>query len=246
MMRWALFACCALILPAGASGQISTQGDCSPVVTETQGDVTITCNLGPDPADDFSVEYVRAQLSCNSDEESRMEKSDSPSDSIILRSAPELFRRLRGLDGNFVFVDISVWVGYGCGLDDLADWGTPKWGVVYDIGTHLDGFPGDHDRYLVNPAESFTEGYGYRMDLDKIYPDYSAGWASVLPFPQSDEAFFQAKFGSAMRFYGLVRIRVTDVQGTEVVEMIPTIPVGGLATHFARVERFIEETFASP
>jgi len=38
-----------------------------------------------------------------------------------LDSARDLFKRLQGLDDDFVYVDLSIWVSYGCGFAGIAE-----------------------------------------------------------------------------------------------------------------------------
>jgi hypothetical protein len=133
----------ALLATGAAQGQTTTSGGCSPVVADTTGDVTITldCSFGPDPADDFEVTLLRARLACNSAVEAEDRAAAAPGegpDRVL-----DLLTGLQALDGEFVYVDLSVWVGAGCGYDDVAGDPPPRWGVVYDLLPVLDGFTGD-------------------------------------------------------------------------------------------------------
>jgi hypothetical protein len=217
-----------------AQAQATTSGGCSPVVADTTGDVTITldCSFGPDPADDFEVTLLHARLACNSAVEAEDLAAAAPGEGPDRML--DLLTALQPLDGEFVYVDLSVWVGAGCGYGEVAGDPPPRWGVVYDLLPVLDGFTGN--------ADSYAYGYTYENDFD--YLDAFGGNAtSTLLFPAEDGAFFSARYGKAMSFEGIARVRLSEIQGFQFVELMPALPVGGLATHFSRLRRHVAETY---
>ena len=228
-------ACLATAAYAQATTERKTEGGCSPIVDNTTGDVSIklNCKFGTDPADSFDVELLRVTLACNSAEERR-----DVAEKRVVRGEPigraeKLFRRLQKLDDTFVYVDLSVWVGAGCGLNDVASGPAPRWGVIYDLSRALDGFPGNTKAYT----------YGYRIEYDGYQKDLANSRASTLLFPDQDGAFFSARFGKAMQLQGVAKIRLTDVQGFQIVEITPATPVGGLAQHYSRLRKYLKEEY---
>ena len=237
MASWRHVLVCGLALAASpAAGQdITTYGDCSQAIYQNSGTVNIRCDS--DGSEMFDVELVRARLACNALEERKEIEAGTPSHPLTINHAPFVFSRLKAHDRDFVFLDLRVWVGYGCGLDEISEWGTPKWGFVYDVGDYLDGFPGDHAAYT----------YGYRLELGSAEPEYAAfsdGWASVLLFPDlKQRGYFEVKYGKSISLYGLARISVTHVQGTDFIEILPVEPYSGLAVHYANISKLIKDTF---
>lgn len=225
----------ALCLCSEASAQNTTSGGCSPLVHNTTGAVSITlnCNFGGGVDDSFDVQLLRVTLACNSDWEQREIAENRVVRGEPIDHARDLFQRLQELDEEFVYVDLSVWVGYGCGLDEVADQPAPRWGMIYDLAEALDGFPGDHDNY----------SYGYRIEFDSYQEELNNSQSSTLLFPNQDSAFFTAQFGKVMQLEGVAKIRLNDVQGFQIVEIMPATPVGGLAQHYSRVKRYLAERY---
>lgn len=217
-----------------AQGQATTSGGCSPVVADTTGDVTITldCSFGPDPAEDFEVTLLNARLACNSAVEAEDLAAAAPGEGPDRML--DLLTALQALDGEFVYVDLSVWVGAGCGYDDVSGSPPPRWGVVYDLFPVLDGFTGDPD--------SYAYGYTYENDFDYLEA-FGGNATSTLLFPAEDGAFFSARYGKAMSFEGIARVHLSEIQGFQFIELMPALPVGGLATHFSRLRRHVAETY---
>ena len=218
-----------------AGAQNTTSGGCSPIVDNTTGNVSITlnCNFGSSANDSFDVQLLKVTLACNSETERR-----EIAEGHIVRGEPisravDLFRRLQKLDDTFVYVDLSVWVGAGCGLDEIAGQPAPRWGVIYDLAAALDGFPGNQDAYT----------YGYRIEFETYQEDLNNSRSSTLLFPKQDNAFFSARFGKAMWLEGVAKIRLTDVQGFQIVEITPATPVGGLAQHYSRLKRYLKKRY---
>jgi hypothetical protein len=237
-----------------ARSQNTTSGGCSPIVAgnTTGGDVTVTlnCNFGARAEESFEVQLLQARLECNSEEEKRSLAEGEP-----IARVPDLFARLQELDEAFVYVDLFVWVGVGCGIREVADQPAPRWGVVLpddleggDKGEfYLDGFPGPGDKYE----------YGYRIEFDSFDAkpvnvtcrqepglDFtSCSQASTLLFPRDEGAFFNAQYGrgNQFRLEGIAKIRITEWQGGQAVEIVPATPIGGLANHYNRFKRYLRE-----
>lgn len=234
-MRAFLTALSAVCWCTVAYAQNTTSGGCSPIVENTTGDVSITlnCTFGGSAGDSFDVQLLRATLACNSETERREVAEGSVVRGEPISRAHDLFRQLQKLDDAFVYLDFSVWVGAGCGLDDVAGEPTPRWGVIYDLASALDGFPGDHNAYT----------YGYKIEFESYQQDLNNSRSSTLLFPKQDSAFFSARFGKAMQLEGVAKIRLTDVQGFQIVEITPATPVGGLAQHYNRLKRYLKERY---
>lgn len=210
---------------------------CSPVDAGNRsgGAVTINCTFGASAEDNFDVQLIHARLSCNSEQEA----SDLAS-GYANTHASDLFERLQELDEIFVYIDLLLGVGYGCGLHEVANQPAPRWGVVYDLNGkapystneenhYLDGFPGPHDKY----------DYGYRIEFG------SHPWeASILLFPPDEgSAFFNARYGKAFHLEGIAKIRVTEWQLGTALEIVPATPVGPLANHYNRLKRYVREKY---
>ena len=220
---------------ADASAQNTTSGGCSPIVNDTKGNVAITlnCTFGGNADDSFDVQLLRATLACNSETERREAAEGRVVRGQPISRAHDLFKQLQNLDDEFVYVDLSVWVGAGCGLHDVAGQSAPRWGAIYELASALDGFPGDHNAYT----------YGYRIEFDSYQQDLNNSLTSTLLFPKQDTAFFSARFGKAMQLEGMAKIRLTDVQGFQIVEITPATPVGSLAQHYSRLKRYLKKQY---
>jgi hypothetical protein len=223
------------LVPGLAGAENLTSGGCSPVVSDTTGNVSITlnCNFGGDSGETFDVELIRATLACNSAVERRDIAEGNLARGGPLDSARDLFRRLQGLDDEFVYVDLSIWVGYGCGLADVAEEPPPTWGVVYQLAEYLDGFTGNDAAYA----------YGYHIDYPNFTDEIGDNRTSTLLLTRSDDAFFTARYGKAMTLEGVAKVRITGIQGFQFIELVPATPIGGLAQHYARFKRYLKSAF---
>lgn len=224
--------------PAGNVAEVqprmATTAGCSPIVDRTAGNVAITlnCSFGAEPDDSFNVSLVRATLACNSDEEPAMLRETEWNPEV--RPAAEFFAALRKLDDQFVYFDLAIPVGgRGCGIADVAvKPETARWGALLQLDEALDGFPGNPDAYE----------YGYQIDYGKMQGDVPRYYAETLLLPSRDRdsAFLRATYMSSFRVEGLARVRVNDVQGHHLIELLPATPVGSLATHYSRLKQEVE------
>ncbi len=216
-----------------ANAQNTTTGDCSPIVTNTKGNVTLNCTITRDEGGNFDVKFIRATLACNS----RVEMQDIARGENVrggpLDSARSLIGSLQSLDDEFVYVDISIWVGYGCGLEEISDQPLPKWGVVYRFLDYLDGFNGNSAAYAL----------GYHFEFPQYSDEISNNITSTLLFTKGDDAFFTARYSKAIVLEGLAKVRVSSVQGFQFIELIPAAPIGGLAKYYSDFKRLIRSKY---
>jgi hypothetical protein len=241
-----------------AQAQNTTSGGCSPIVADNTagGAVTVTlnCNFGASAEDSFEVQLLQANLSCNSEHE----PADLASGYAKVH-APDFFERLKELDETFVYIDLRLGVGAGCGLYEIANQPAPRWGVVYDLNDkapystneydpYLDGFPGPLEKY----------DYGYRIVFDSLRSSENVTCkreslpgeadfifcspASTVLFPRDEGPFFNARYGKTFHLEGIAKIRITEWQAGQAVEIVPVAtPVGGLADHYNRLKKYVRE-----
>jgi len=253
--RLPVLATIVVCLCSAAQAQNKTSAGCSPIVADNTsgGNVTVTlnCNFGVRAEDSFEVQLLQAKLSCNSKEEKR-----SLAEGEDVSRAADLFKQLQKLDEAFAYVDLSVWVGAGCGLYEVENQPAPRWGVVYTDELrpgkgkfYLDAFPGPINKY----------DYGYRIEFDSVKgPDnvtcrreplpgeadfIFCNQASTLLFPSNEGAFFNARYGKSFHLEGIAKIRLTEWQGGQAVEIVPATPVGGLANHYNRLKNYIRNQY---
>jgi len=220
------------------SGGGVTTGDCSPIVTDSTSNIAITlnCSFG---GGSFEVELLRATLSCNNEVEARDQAEGILWRGERVQSARDLFRRIQRYHDRFVYVDLFILVGgAGCGLRDVKGTRYPRWGVVYQLD--LDGFTGNHSAYE----------YGYQIDFNTYaaeisHDDGGKNRLSTLLLPKNDNAFFSARFSKAMFLEGLAKIKISEVQGFQYIEIVPAAPHGALADHYSKFKKYLKQKYGN-
>jgi hypothetical protein len=216
-----------LELPLASMAQNRGPRNCSPVVgssTATNIVVTLSCNFGKDS---FYVGLIRVTLACNSVMEASGSAPGQGSRGQRLDKARDLFTHLQEYDGKSVFVHMFIGASNGCGLYDIKG-GNPKWGV--DYSPDLNGFAGDRRSYK----------YGYKIQFDTYVPELGNNIASTILFPTGGNGFFSAHYGNTFVLEGLAKVKISDAQGFQFIELAPNTPNGSLANHYDDFKTYLE------
>ena len=215
-------------LPLASVAQNRGARNCSPVAgssTATNIVITLSCSFGKDLSD---VGLIRATLACNSLMEASGRAPGQGSRGQHVNSARDLFSHLQEYDGKFVFVDMFIAASNGCGLYEVKD-GNPKWGV--DYRPDFNGFAGDWRSYK----------YGYKIQFDNFVPELGKNIGSTILFPTAGNEFLRAHYGNAFVLEGLAKIKISDAQGFQFIELAPETPNGSLANHYKDFKTYLED-----
>ena len=224
MTRLACAVFLALIsVPCFAQTRQTSHGDCSPNIANNPGTITFTCNIirytsSGKPKD---LKLVYAELPRNNEDGKKTKE-------II-----GFFDQLQKLDNEFVYLRLHTYVGAGFGLKDVPKKQSIRAGVEYDLD--LDGFGGNAEDYK----------YGYRIELDKYRPEWGRNRTSTILFPKSGNAFFDIHYMKSMSLDGLAKIRLSDIQGFQFIEIVPAQPFGDLMARYDKVREKLPKRLRS-
>jgi hypothetical protein len=214
-------------LPLPGLAQNRGSRNCSPIVatsTATNIVISLTCSFGEGS---FDVGLIRATLACNNVAEARDRASGRGSVGRRADSARDLFTQLQRYDDKFVYVDLFIRIGVGCGLHEVKAV-NPKWGV--DYRPDLEGFIGDSGSYK----------YGYKIQFNAYAPELGNNVGSTILFPADGNGFFSAHYGNAFVLEGLAKIKISSAQGFQFIEIAPATPIGSLANHYSEFKAYLE------
>jgi hypothetical protein len=219
---------CALLLtlmsvPCFAQTTQTSHGDCSPNIANNPGTISFVCNV---------IRYT----SSGTTKELKLVSVHLPRNNEDGKHTKEIigfFDQLQKLDGEFVYLRLHTYVGAGFGLKDVPQSRPIKAGVVYELD--LDGFGGNPDDYK----------YGYRIELDKYRKEWGRNRTSTILFPKSGNAFFDIHYMKSMSLDGLAKIRLSDIQGFQFIEIVPAQPFGDLMARYDKVREKLPKRLRS-
>ncbi|WP_050426224.1 hypothetical protein [Bradyrhizobium tropiciagri] len=144
-----------------------------------------------------------------------------------------LVDQLQGLDQEIVYLRLVIYVGAGFGLQDVPKERAIRAGVVFDLqadqNSVLDGFGGDASGYE----------HAYSIELDKYRAQWGAVRSSTLLFPKLGNPFFDVHYMKSISLDGLAKIRISEIQGSQFIEILPVRPFGDLLAKYDAVRRRI-------
>jgi hypothetical protein len=224
MKRLVCAAMLALIsAPGVAQTSQTSHGDCSPNIANNPGTITFTCNI---------IQYT----SSGKLKDLKLVYAELPPNNEGGKHTKEItgfFDQLQKLDNEFVYFRVHTYVGAGFGLKDLPRNQAIKAGVVYDLD--LDGFGGNAEDY---------KG-GYRIDLDGYRKQWGLNRTSTILFPKSGNAFFDTHRMKSIVMDGLAKIRLSDMQGYQFIEVVPAQPFGDLMARYDKVREKLPKRLRS-
>ena len=201
---------------------IITKGDQSPAIN-TSGDVVIdysttTISQAKKSPHSKPLQVLGHSLPRNNED-------NNHTNNII-----NYFDDLQKLDGEIIYIRFSTYVGAGIGIDDVPKDNIVRAGVVFDLSNYLDGFGGNHDDYQ----------YGYSVELDEYRDYWNNSRQSTILFPKKGNAFFDVHYMKSMNFEGVAKIKISDMQGFQWIEIIPADLEGDLKDQYDEVRSKIK------
>ena len=209
--------------PCLAQTTQTSHGDCSPNIANNPGTITFTCNI---------IRYT----SSGKPKELKLVYAELPRNNEGGKSTKEVigfFDQLQKLDNEFVYFRVHTYVGAGFGLKDVPRNQPIKAGVTYDLD--LDGFGGN--------AEDYRDGY--RVELNEYRKQWGLNRTSTILFPKSGNAFFDAHRMKSIVMDGLAKIRLSDMQGFQFIEIVPAQPFGDLMARYDQVREKLPKRLRS-
>ena len=220
-------------LPCFAQATQESHGACSPNIVTNMGPVTCIIQYG------YS----------GSTRELKLVAMELPPNNVDLNDTQviiDFFDQLQKLDGKIVYLRLYMYPGAGAGFNDVSKKSRVRAGILFDwqlngkckggedaCSEFLDGFGGNRSEY----------GHAYRVEL----PDYRPEWggdiklkccgnrASTLLFPKSGNAFFDVHYMKSFSLDGLAKIRISDMQGFQWIEIVPAQPFGSLLEKYDEI-----------
>jgi len=219
---------CAVLLalvsfPCLAQTKQTSHGDCSPNIANNPGTITFTCNIirYTSSGKTKELKLVSAHLPRNNE------------DGKHTKEIMSFFDQLQKLDGEFVYFRLHTYVGAGFGLKDVPENRPIRAGVAYELD--LDGFGGNPEDYK----------YGYRIELNEYRKQWGLNRTSTILFPKSGNAFFDVHYMKSMSLDGLAKIRLSDIQGFQFIEIVPAQPFGDLMARYDKVREKLPKRLRS-
>jgi hypothetical protein len=224
MKRLVCAALLALIsVPCFAQTTQTSHGDCSPNIANNPGTITFTCNI---------IRYT----SSGKPKDLKLVYAELPRNNEAGKHTKEIigfFDQLQKLDNEFVYFRVHTYVGAGFGLKDVPKKQPIRAGVDYD--PDLDGFGGNAEDYK----------FGYRIELDEYRKQWGLNRASTILFPKSGNAFFDVHRMKSIVMDGLAKIRLSDIQGFQFIEIVPAQPFGDLMARYDKVREKLPKKLRS-
>jgi hypothetical protein len=224
MKRLACVVVLALIsVPCFAQTSQTSHGDCSPNIANNPGTITFTCNIirYTSSGKAKALKLVYAELPRNNE-------GGTHTKEII-----SFFDQLQKLDNEFVYFRLHTYIGAGFGLKDVPRNQSIRAGVDYDLD--LDGFGGNVEDYKT----------GYRIELGEYRKQWGLNRASTILFPKSGNAFFDVHQMKSIVLDGLAKIRLSEIQGFQFIEIVPAQPFGDLMARYDKVREKLPKKLRS-
>jgi hypothetical protein len=212
-------------MPCVAQTGQESHGACSPNVLSNPGTVSIICNVTQytERGRTKALKLVAMELPRNNED-------DNDTKAII-----DFIDQLQKLDGQIVYLRLYTYPGAGMGLDNVPKNRRVRAGVVFDLGDLLDGFGGEPSDYK----------FGYSVQLRGYRQQWGMNIRSTILFPKSGNAFFDVHCMKSFSLDGLAKIRLSDIQGFQFIEIVPAQPFGDLLDKYEDTREKLPKGFHS-
>ena len=204
-----------VVTPAVAQTRQESYGPCSPNIFTNNAPVNISCTIVTyaERGATKALKLVAINLPRNNEDERDTNK-------IIA-----FFDQLQGLDGEIVYFRLNTYVGAGFGFDNVPKNRAVRAGAIFDISNYLDGFGGKRSNYE----------YGYSVELSGYRNQWGRNRQSTILFPEAGNTFFDVHYMKAFSLDGLAKIRISDMQGFQWIEIVPAQPFGDLLAKYEEI-----------
>lgn len=211
-----------LAIPCAADTSQTSHGACSPNILSNPG--IVICNV---------TQYIDKKGTTRALKLVAMELPRNNEDEHDTTAIVDFFDQLQGLDGEIIYLRLSTYVGAGFGIDDVPGNRSIRAGAVFELKPFLDGFGGNWSEYE----------YGYSVVLKEYRKKWGRNDRSTLLFPKSGNAFFDVHYMKSFSVDGLAKIRLSDMQGSQWVEIVPVQPFGDLMDKYDEIREKLPKNF---